>query len=311
MKFQVVLHRLKGTVTMVIADNLAAHALGGFFCNFSTIQRFCRFCNCRKSQLDENLPVSTFVLRTKNAYDNNLRAVLEDPNLVVLYGIKDSSPLNTLTYFHIADALPPDLCHDLFEGFAVDVISNVIIAFIKDGFFDLDDFNDIILNFEYFGNDKNNKPQRVKKKPLNSLRVKQTACEMRTLLRLPPLMMGHLIPRGNTVWGTCIKLLQVVEILCPDEFSNSDLLLLQDEIDTFFQNYADVFQNVCVKPQGHCLQHYPAMIRRFESKNGYFKSTFQASQNRKNMCFSMATRHQMRVYLNYCNSSVLSFKESH
>ena len=100
-------------------------------------------------------------------------------------------------------------------------------------------------------------------------------------------------------------------MLCPDEFSNSDLLLLQDEIDTFFQNYADVFQNVCIKPQGHYLQHYRAMIRRFESKNGYFKSTFQASKNRKNVCFRMATRHQMRVYLNYCNSSVLSFKESH
>ena len=203
---------------MIIADNLVAHALGGFFCNFSTVERFCRFCNCRKSQLYENLPVSTFVLRTKNAYDNNLRAVLEDPNLVVLYGIKDSSPLNTLTYFHIADALPPDLCHDLFEGFAVDVISNVIIAFIKDGFFYLDDFNYIILKFEYSGNDKNNKLEILKIKPLNSLKVKQTACEMRTLLRFLPLIVGHLIPRGNIILGIYIKLLQIVEMLCAESF---------------------------------------------------------------------------------------------
>ena len=246
--------------------------------------------------------------------------MLQDPNLAVPYGIKDSSPLNALNYFHVADGLPPDFCHDLLEGFAVDIISNVTIALIKDGFFDLDDFNDIILNFEYSGNDKNNKPQIVKKKPLNSLRVKQTACEMWTLLRLLPLMMGHLIPRGNTVWSIYIKLLQIVELLCADEFSNSDLLLLQNEIDTFFQSYADVFQNVCIKPKGHYLQHYPAMIRkfgplvktlRFESKNGYFKSTFQASKNRKNVCFSIATRHQMHMYLNYCNSSILSFKESH
>ena len=90
---------------------------------------------------------------------------------------KNSSPVNTLSYFHVADGLPADLCHELFEGFAVDVISNIIIAFIKDGFFDLGDCNDIILNFEYFGNDKNNKPQIVKKKPQNSLKVKQSACE--------------------------------------------------------------------------------------------------------------------------------------
>ena len=135
MNFQGVLHGFKGTVTMVIADNLAAYALGGFLCNFSTVQKFCRFCNCRKSQLYENLPVSTFILRTKNAYGNNLRAVLEDPNLAALYGIKDSSPLNTLSYFYVADGLPPDLCYDLFEGLAVDVISNVIIVSMKDVFF--------------------------------------------------------------------------------------------------------------------------------------------------------------------------------
>ena len=77
--------------------------------------------------------------------------------------------------------MPPDLCHHLFEGFPVDVISNVIIVFIKDGFFDLDDFNDIVLNFECPENGKNNKPQIVKKKPLNSLKVKQTNCEMCTI----------------------------------------------------------------------------------------------------------------------------------
>ena len=101
----------------------------------------------------------------------------------------------------------------------LDVMSNVIIACIKDSFFDLEDFNDIILNFEYSGNDNNNKPQILKKKPLNSLRGKQIAYEMLTLLRLLPLMVGHLILRENTVWGVYIKLLQIVEMLCADEFS--------------------------------------------------------------------------------------------
>ena len=35
-------------------------------------------------------------------------------------------------------------------------------------------------------------------------------------------MVGLLIPRGNTVWGIYIKLLQTVEMFCTNEFTNSD-----------------------------------------------------------------------------------------
>ena len=63
MNFQGVLHKFEGTVTMTVANNLAAHALNGFFFNFSTVQRFCRYYNCRKSELDENLPVLFIVQR--------------------------------------------------------------------------------------------------------------------------------------------------------------------------------------------------------------------------------------------------------
>ena len=61
-------------------------------------------------------------------------------------------------------------------------MSSVIVFFIREGLFDLDGLNEIILNFAYSESDK--KPQLVKVKPLNSLKVKQTACEMRTLIRL-------------------------------------------------------------------------------------------------------------------------------
>ena len=41
---------------MVVADSLAAHALGDFFCNFSTVQKFCRFFNIIKAQQNEKFP---------------------------------------------------------------------------------------------------------------------------------------------------------------------------------------------------------------------------------------------------------------
>ena len=32
--------------SMFIANDLGAYAIGEYFCNFSTAQQFCRFCNC-------------------------------------------------------------------------------------------------------------------------------------------------------------------------------------------------------------------------------------------------------------------------
>ena len=86
--FDGLLHHFKGTLSMVVADNLAAHALGGLFCNFSTVQKCCRFCYITQAQQNEKFTISHFTLRTKNAYDNNIIAINEDPNLSHLYGIK-------------------------------------------------------------------------------------------------------------------------------------------------------------------------------------------------------------------------------
>ena len=69
-----------------------------------------------------------------------------------------------------------------------------------------------------------------------------------------------------------------------------------------------------IKPKSHYLQHYPQMIKafgplvktlRFESKHGYFKSTFSGSKNRKNICYSLVKRHQMLMYLNYKKPNLL------
>ena len=67
-------HHFFGTVSMLIADNLAAHAIGGYFCNFSTVHRFCRFYSYCKNQLEQCLPIKTFTL-TKTGYENNIAAL--------------------------------------------------------------------------------------------------------------------------------------------------------------------------------------------------------------------------------------------
>ena len=112
-------HTFLGTVSI---DNLAAHALAGFYCNFSTVARFCRFCNCTRDQLHGMLNLVTFFERTQVGYNNNTTNIETYPEMSSVYGIKQRSCFNSLKYYHVVDGLPPDIAHDIFEGVARDTV---------------------------------------------------------------------------------------------------------------------------------------------------------------------------------------------
>lgn len=59
-------------------------------------------------------------------------------------------------------------------------------------------------------------------------------CELRTLIRLPPLMICTLVPHSDSTWNLYIEPAQLVEILCGLKLNNTNLMLLQDKIYTFF-----------------------------------------------------------------------------
>ena len=61
---------------MVVTDNLAAHALGEFFCNFSFVNWFC---NCAINNMIEKVDIYKFILRTQKEYNNNIVNIEADP----------------------------------------------------------------------------------------------------------------------------------------------------------------------------------------------------------------------------------------
>ena len=128
-------HIFRGTITMVVADNLALHALRGFFCNFNAVKKICRFCNVSEQGLKEQPMRKDWALRTRAGYDSNITQLVDNPEIVPAYGIKLNSCLNELTYFHAAEGLPPDLAHDVLEGIAVDVISDIVGALVEKNIF--------------------------------------------------------------------------------------------------------------------------------------------------------------------------------
>ena len=159
---------------------------------------------------------------------------------------------------------------------------------------------------EYCEIDKQNKPQEFKAISPTKFKIKQTACEIWNLIRLAPLMLGEYVEIDNEFWNLLVLFCQLTECLCALEFSNSDLIYLDESLHSFFSKYTSKFPHVIIKPKAHFIQHYAQMISRFgslvktlrfESKHSFFKSV--SNKNRKNIFQSMAEKHQFWMYLHY------------
>ena len=92
---------------MVVAGNLAVHALGGFFCRFSTVQKFCRFCNVSKNKLKGHPNEKDWILHSNDSYNYIIEQLEGNGGIASAYGIKKSSFYNDLSYFHIIEGLSP------------------------------------------------------------------------------------------------------------------------------------------------------------------------------------------------------------
>ena len=146
-----------------------------FFCNFSTVKRFCRFCNCTKDQLADNTKIGKVSLRTEKGYNNNIKSIEQDSKFSSVYVIKKNSCWHQLKYYHVINGLPADLAHDVFD---------CISFFCKNDTFSLEFLNNQISLFDFTKRDRRNKPQPLKIISSQNFKIKQTVCEMWNLVRL-------------------------------------------------------------------------------------------------------------------------------
>ncbi|KAI2645908.1 hypothetical protein H4Q32_025254 [Labeo rohita] len=90
----------------------------------------------------------------------------------------------------------------------------------------------------------------------------------------------------SEVWQLILQLREIVELVCAPNISSGQ-----------------TFRDRVLKPKHHFLNHYPELIAhfepliclwtlRFESKHGYFKRCLRKLHNFKNLCGSLAERHQ-------------------
>ena len=292
---------VKGTVCVIVGDNLGSHCIGGFAENFSTTNYFCRYCRQNRQGFG-SIPYSRGPARNPQSYDQAAQANEAEGQA---FGVKFSSVFNELQYFHVCQpGLPPCLGHDLFEGVVSKDVALYIKHFVKvDKYFTYVQLNRIINQFKYLGSDADNKPCDVN---LNAEKLGGHAVQNWCFLRLLPLLIGDRIedPLNNQVWQLCLQLRNIVDLICAPRISVGQVADLRILTEEYLHDRKELFPNDPLKPKHHYVAHYPELILqfgplirlwtlRFESKHTYFKQCARKLHNFKNLCHTLAVRHQL------------------
>ena len=294
---------LRGALCAITGDNLGSHCIGGFKENFSTTKYCCRYCLKERDSF-QNTPHLPGPSRTVQNYDCTVQKLTQDPE-TESFGIKFASLFNELKYFHVcAPGLPPCLGHDLFEG----VLSRDLALFIKHfvkvkKYFTYVQLNRIIVQYKFLASDADNKPCEVN---ISGEKLGGHAVQNWCFGRLLPLLIGHRIkdPLNDSVWGLCLQLREIVELVCSPHISADQIAHLKYIIEEYLQERSALFPDQPLIPKHHYLAHYPDLIvkfgplirlwtLRFEAKHTYFKQCARKLHNFKNLCSTLAVKHQL------------------
>lgn len=147
----------------LLADNLAAHELGGFKESFSFAHRFCRSCLAIKNYSQTHFREDDFALRDRisHAQQCSLLNSSDRLRLSVEYGINRQSSLDSLVYFSVVDSLPHDIMHDLLEGVMPYELKLLLRHCTAKSYFRIDSLNQRLSAFDYGYSEIGDKPAAV------------------------------------------------------------------------------------------------------------------------------------------------------
>lgn len=295
---------LKVSVLACSGDNLSMNRLGGFTCSFSR-GSVCRFCMAHSSQLPVITREELCELRSRRLHESHLAAIQVNAALYKrLYGVNEQSAMALLEDFDPTLQLPPDLMHDLFEGAFPFVLKHVLRGLFDDGILCEEDLEKVV-TFEYGRNDKTNRPAEISTASLDrKSTMKGTASQKWCLFRLLPQIFASSIPEGNKHWEVYLLLREVVDLVLADELPAESLSYLELKIQQFLRAFVACYPSAKLIPKLHYMIHYPRMITlfgplkqvwcmRFEAKHQYFKNVAVRVKNFRNICKTLAERHQL------------------
>ena len=282
-------------LVQVTGDNLGLNSILGFVESF-TASYPCRLCKVRRDEFTQHF-TETDELRTRESYDSDI--VKADYTVT---GIKERCCYNKVPSFHVSQNVFCDIMHDLLEGVCRYVMLKVVKCLvISKSFFSLNKLNHRISTFSF---DHSSPPPFITHTQLKGDTLVMGAMEMLNFVLGFALMVGDLVPQGDDCWEVYELMRTVLVFCCGLCFSSEDLSYMRILIAEFLTEYSTFFR-CSVSLKFHNLTHYPRVIAtlgplyhmwvmRCEAKNSETKKVAHSSGNFKNICRTIAVRHQMK-----------------
>jgi len=284
----------------IVGDNLWIHTLLGFSEGF-TANFPCRRCEMHRENCRVLSKENISILRTKDSFNRAIKA-----NDFPSTGIKFSSILNQLSYFHIVDNVSFDIMHDLLGGVIPDFLRLMLNDFISSGLFTLNQLNYRLESFNYGPHYRNSKPTFFKAGFLKGDTLSnQYSSQVSCLLICLPIIIGDLVLNDNETWELFILLRGIYNLIMTEKITEGQLLELQKDISEYLRRYRVVF-NKDLKPKHHHLLHYCSSISAigplkqfwsmpYEARHKFFKTVVHSSGNFKNVPKTVSYRYQLSL----------------
>lgn len=179
--------RVYFSLCAVLGDNKALNELMGITQCFKK-SGFCRVCSCTSDESKTMVTEDQSKLRTPENYAADLAK--KDFKRT---GIKEECILNQLPSFNVINCPSVDIMHDLFEGVCHFQLSKIILHFIAQNFFTLDDLNNRKSLFDYGTYEIDNKSVDIKLTHLKNGKLKMSASETLCFTQHFSLMIGDMV----------------------------------------------------------------------------------------------------------------------
>ena len=291
-----------------LADTLAAHALGGFKGSMSFARRICRSCMATTEQIQSDFTESKFELRNASDHRIQVSSLVGSSYAAnsVEYGINHSSELDKIPHFSVAENLPHDIMHDLFEGVVPYEMKLLLIHLIgTKKCFTVATFNDRLRRFDYGYIERSDIPSELDEKRFMQYpeqKIRQSASKMWLLATTLPLLVGDLVPEENKQWDLFLLLLRICTIACSWKIEPDTISYLGVLIEEHHDQFSKLYPHKSIIPKMHYMVHYPSQILKYgplvycwtmrhEAKLSVLKRA-SSHGNFKNIAYTIAKRSQ-------------------